>query len=179
MPNFFSDLLAATPSGSFDPNYRAEAGLDGQKLRLKQARFDLAAAALNDTVVLATLPSGARVTGIRVTTNTTSATGALHIGLYKAPAVGRDHVPAAANLIDNNLFADALGVTTAAARVDAFAEAALNDIHRGLRLWELANVGGASYSADPMEDWDIVATFSTALADTQEFLVEIEYVEVG
>ena len=79
-------------------------------------------------------------------------------------------------MIDDDLFASALDVTSAIARTESFKEATtLGDTDRGKTLWELAAIGAASYTADPMEDWDLVGTTDTGTNAALKLSVEIVY----
>ena len=52
--------------------------------------------------------------------------------------------------MDANLFGTA-DASASIARVDVFAGGDLSDVERGLPLWELANIGDASYAEAPLD----------------------------
>ena len=182
MANAFSDNLtpADTPLGPYSANYRRDGAITGARVRKK--RMVVATGAIlvvADTLVLGTFRSGDRISDLRLSFDPLSTgTAAIDLGLYKAAL---DHIPVAANLIDVDLFCSAKLITTVLDRFDCFTEAGtLEDWQRGLTLWELANHTGASYTTDPMEDWDLVATVRTANTSApQTFLFEADYVSFG
>jgi len=121
------------------------------------------------------LRSGDRILDMNYSTltldDTTSIT--LDIGLYKA---GAAHDGAE---IDLDLFTNVDDVSTPDdIRVDALLQATtLSQIDRGKTLWEMADIGGGTYTTDPGELWDICAAFnlgSTLVAGT--LMMECTYV---
>lgn len=180
MANFNSDnLTSGAITDLYDASDKTSGAISHARLRKKRITLQTGAAtSVSDTMVLGMFKSGDRIYDIRISTNSASpSTGAINLGLYKAAL---DHLPVAANIIDVDLFASALVTTTVLARVDALKEAGtILDFSRGLRLWEMADLGAATHTEDPMEDWDLVATFTAALNAAQGYLVEVDYVSFG
>ena len=172
MTTFYSDQYTSTgvSQTAIEQDYRAAAGTHRAKVRTILARAT-ALATTADQVRFAKLHSGTRVLAIRFSGGDEAAAGAMNLGLYKAARHG-------GAVIDADLFASALAKN--AARVDALIEATTltNTGHRGKKLWEMADAGAGSYSADPMEEWEIVGTPSTSFTTTaNSFLVEIDVLE--
>ena len=180
MANDFSNNYLVDASGNWRSGMLSNARKTHARKRRKEMRVDIAAAgkAINDTTVLGTFKSSDQIVELMLSTSVaTPTTGAISLGLYRA---GLDHAPATAKIIDVDLFASAVAITTVLARVDVFKESTtLLDFHRGLTLWELADLGGGTYTEDPMEDWDLVATYTTAVDNVQGLLVECEMVSFG
>ncbi len=180
MANFNSDnVVAGAITDLYDPSHKTLGAVSHARMRKKSMRLQTGATtSSSDTMVLGFFKSADRIYDIRISSNSaTATTGAIDLGLYKAAL---DHLPVAANIIDVDLFASALATTTVMARVDALVEAAtILDFSRGLTLWEMADLGAATHTVDPMEDWDLVATFTTALDAAQGYLVEVDYVSFG
>ncbi len=102
------------------------------------------------------------------------ATTTFSIGLYEKGSNNDGAV------IDLNLFGSAIDWSGEIAYVDYFDQSTtLDGWDRGKELWDLANIGGGTYSSDPEEDWtltcettqDITVTAATAI----EFKVAVTY----
>lgn len=160
---------------SVSTGYKASAGINHARARIKQARITVpiggTGGTANDVWRLMTFKSSDRIFSLLVTVTGTGGAGAAHLGLYKA---GANHDGA---VIDTDLFASALSLINAIARVDQFKEAAtLEDEDRGKTLWELADEGAGTYTSDPMEEWDLTAEISTTTTTAAtEVLVEVLY----
>lgn len=106
-----------------------------------------------DTVRLFPLKSGDRLLDLTYSTETLDAvtTLTLDVGIYRS---GTNHD---GTVVDDNLFADAIALTTPPdVRVECLTEASLDQFDRGKTLWEMNGD-----TADPDEAWDITATFVT------------------
>ncbi len=180
MANFNSDnVVAGAITDLYDSSHKSLGDFSHARGRKKRMKLQTGATtSSSDTMVLGFFKSADRIYDIRLSTNSaTPTTGAINLGLYKAAI---DHLPVAANIIDVDLFASALVTTTVLTRADALVEAAtVLDFNRGDHLWEMADLGAATHTEDPMEDWDLVATFSTALDAAQGFMIEVDYVSFG
>ena len=172
MASFFSDHFSADGSNksTVDIQKRASAGISHGRLRYKRASIDTVDTANADEVRFCQFKSSDRIIEVFVTGDGTPSAGTMDIGLYKS---GTAHDGA---VIDDDLFASALAIDSASARVDEFTEATtLGNLDRGKTLWELATVGAASYTSDPMEDWDLVGTTDTGTTGNLAMTVEVIY----
>lgn len=114
-------------------------------------------AGIGDEIRFFDARSGDRLLQLFVVSDGGCTAGAMDIGLYKSGRNGDGAV------IDADLFASALAVSSAIAFVDEFKEATtLGDVDRGKTLWELAAVGAGSDTVDPMDDYAVVGTVTTA-----------------
>lgn len=163
--------LAATDA-TFIRDKKLTAGLAGARLRDKRASIVIGTAAgIGDVLRMMRFKSSDRIFEILLSTSGGSA-GAADIGLYKA---GRAHDGA---VIDADLFGSAVTTSGTVARVDQFKESTtLKDIDRGKQLWELVTIGAAvTYTSDPMEEWDLALTMTTAITvSLQTLVVEVKY----
>ena len=172
MATYFSDHFSSDGSNksTADMQIRASAGISHGRLRYKKASIDSVDTANGEQIRLAQFKSSDRIIEIYVTGDGTPSAGNMDLGLYKSGAAHDGAV------IDDDLFASALDVTSAIARTESFKEATtLGDTDRGKTLWELAAIGAASYTADPMEDWDLVGTTDTGTNAALKLSVEIVY----
>lgn len=179
MANFFTDNFADTNTDDYSASRKAPGEIAHARKRYKRMQYTSAATtADDDTVVLGKFKSGDRL--ISLTVSTDSATpdeGIINVGLYVSAL---NHVPVAANIIDVDLFASALALITEVDRVDAATEAGTIEHHNlGITLWEMAALGAASYTVDPMQDFDLVLTFTEGMDAAQKFVFEAEYVSFG
>jgi hypothetical protein len=164
--HFSSDGAAVT---TLDDQKRASAGISHGRIRYKAARFSGAAPQTTDTIRMMQFKSSDRLIEMFISSDGTPSAGAVNIGLYKS-SLRHDGA-----VIDADLFGAAIDQITAAAREDALTEAALGDLDRGKTLWEQATVGAASYTADPIEDWDVVIVPSTNFTGNGIILLEAYY----
>lgn len=177
MANFFSDAMAPTPTSAYDASYRRPGAAVHARLRKKRAAFTLTAASLNDTVVLATLKSSDRIYDMRVSQTAGAGAGSIAVGAYY-PSL--DHNPANGTLLQNNIFMSGVAVTGALARVDALTNGAvIANVHRGLPLWQMIDLGTPVITKDPMRDIDIVLLYAVALTGGQPMTFEFDYVSFG
>lgn len=165
MPSIFSDHfgtgIATALAGEIDLDRtkRVAVGIGHGRLRYKRARVTIGTAAgIGDQIRLMQFRSSDRIIQVFMTSDGGGDAGAVDIGIYKTGAAHDGAV------IDADLFGSAVAVDAAVARVDQFKESAiLGDVDRGKTLWELADIGAGTYTVDPMEDWDLVATVTTAV----------------
>ena len=166
MANQYSDFYSslAQPQATRESNYRGEATRHAGSVQVGVFRmvFDLAPDdfGIGDILRIVTFPSGTRIGHIYVTTPADAATAiAADLGLYRAE--GRW----GGALLDADLFAAALALDGAVARVDQFTQSTnLGNEHRWRPLWFLADLGTPVYTADPFEEWDIAWTATAAVA---------------
>ena len=167
MPSIFSDLFNS--SGTVGPGEGAlaeELPLDAQRrtgfghsrLRYKKAKVTVGTiAGIGDEIRMLQMRSSDRIHSILFSSDGGATAGDADLGIYKS---GLAHDGA---VIDQNLFSTtAIDTDTAQNRVEYFEDGALDTEDLGKPLWELADVGGGTYTEDPSEDWDIVLTVRVA-----------------
>lgn len=117
----------------------------------------------NDVIMVLGMKSSDRLGEIRFSMDADwGATTAFNIGLYKLGGDGD-----LGDVIDEDLFASAVDWSGAIARVEYFKEATtLTDMDRWKTLWELAAIGAASYTVDPVEDWVVALTTTQDISAT-------------
>lgn len=154
--------LAGTEPATLARDFKIGAGVGGARERYKRASMIIGTAAqIGDVLRMVKFKSGDRVKEIMLSSSGGSA-GIADCGIYKS---GRSHDGV---VLDADLFASAQALTGTIARVDIFKESTtLKDIDRGKTLWELVTIGAAfTYTADPMEDWDLCLTMTAAMTTT-------------
>lgn len=130
----------------------------------------------NDEIMWLGIKSSDRIGELRVSCDANwGATTDFNIGLHKVTATG-----ALGTVIDEDLFAGQIDMSGAIARVDYFAgsNGSLDNWDRWKMAWELAAIGAASYTVDPVEQWAITFTASSnnsAAAAAVEMMVEVLY----
>lgn len=160
--HFHATGVAATLAGTLplDNSVKIDAGRAGAPRMIKRARVNIGTAAqIGDEIRLLTMKSGARVYEVRLVSDGGATAFTADLGIYKA---GANHDGA---VIDADLFGSALVVSTAItyANSDQFIESAvLTDQDRGKYLWQLADKGDGTYTADPVEQWEFVLTPTVA-----------------
>jgi hypothetical protein len=174
MANYFSELYAdqSTPS-VVDGQLRAGAGVGHARMRYAKAVCTPGAAVnADEKIVLKQFKSSDRINYIYWSSTDSGTGGLIDIGLYKT---GANHDGVA---VDRDLFSSAYDIKASdRTQISVWSEAGtLDQFDRGKTLWELATKGAASYTADPMEDWDLVATPTEATTDAaMKVMVEIYY----
>lgn len=134
----------------------------------------------NDDVIAAIgIKSSDRIGEVRFSMDANwGATTTFNIGLYKEAEGG-----GLGSVIDEDLFASAVDWAGAIARVDYFKEAGtLDDWDRWKQAWELAAIGAATYTVDPVENWIITLQTTqdiTATAAAVELMGEVIYKPVN
>jgi hypothetical protein len=80
-------------------------------------------------------------------------------------------------VVDADVFASAIDTATAAvALTEVFSEAGtLGLADRGKTLWQIADLGGATLTADPGVDYDICITTPAGGTATTTYYLEVEY----
>ena len=174
MATFFSDHYTADGDNllALVAGYRPSTGISHGRMRVKTAyfRIETATATNADIIRIAPFKSGDRVHRIIYSNDGAATAGDMDIGLY---AAGRNHDGA---VIDDNLFADALDITSAILQVDEFKQSTtLDDYDRGKPLWALAAIGGGSDTVDPVLDYDLTASVPTKPDADTETRVEVWY----
>lgn len=179
MANYFSDNFAATPTGSYDPSLKSGADVSHARIRQKVMKVVMPISAAGETAVLGKFKSGDRLRKLEMSTRDAVPTaGGVNVGFYKASF---DMTPVAANIIDDNLFTGGSSIAAQRDDLDIFVPAStLDSYHRNLTLWELADIGGGTYSEDPLEDWLMVLTISTGLTGAEAGIsIFAEFVSFG
>jgi len=162
MTTFYGSSIAATYT-SLDtiPGY-ADAGTAGSRLRT--ARFPVTVAsgrdfASGDIIRMGTLRSGDRIVDIRLGNDQFPASTTVDLGIYLTN--GAAHGGA---VVDADLFGSAIDLNTArtAALVSVFGENAATSgvgaTDSGKTLWQLADIGAATLTADPRVEYDLALT---------------------
>lgn len=172
MARFYSDHFSADGSNktTADNQVRVSAGLSHGRVRYKRAIVSAMDSANADEVRFAQFKSSDRIVELYLSGDGGGSAGTINLGLYKS---GTDHDGA---VIDMDLFASDIDTTGVIARVDQFKEAGtLTDRDRGKTLWELATIGAASYTSDPMEDWDLTGLMDAGSDAALELVLEVYY----
>ncbi len=190
MPTYFSDHFALPAAGTVIPptvlplaSIKADPGLAGASIRSLNARMDFSALAstltAGDQFRLFTMQSGDMIHRINIVNTSGGATNdwnyvsiLLDLGVFES-GVAHDGV-----VRDVNLFSPALDIGSdetwpvAAVYDNAFITGVLDGTDRGLKLWELINIGVPStYTQDPKIQFDIVASVNTATTFTANGLL--------
>lgn len=152
MATYYSDHFSTSAGAtSVDRNHRPVVAISHGRLRYKRGKI-LFTPAANDIVRMFSMRSGDRLIELLLTADDFGGAHTVNVGLWKA---GANHDGA---VIDADLFASAVDVGTAAvARTDVMLEAGTFTlpVGRGSPLWELADAGAGTYTADPDETWDV------------------------
>jgi len=177
MADLYSDHYNSTISSATqeDPRVLIAAGLNHGKLRYKRATVTTTlATAAADVLRFFQLKSGDRPLEMLLSHTADASTSATaDIGI---------HATDGGAVIDIALwcaFGTAPGsdITATVSRLDLFTlgDSTLED--RGKRLWELADIGAATYTVDPNETWDMTMTIKaeTGIVVT-EYVLECIYV---
>jgi hypothetical protein len=172
MATYFSNALGADGTGdtTLEAGKRHLPGQFGKSKRV--AAFVTQDTANNDVLRMFTLPSSARIVRLWFACTDTGTTGTANVGLYLA---GTAHDGAA---VDADLFASLIDTATAAvALTEVFSESTtLGLADRGKALWELANIGDATLTADPGVDYDFCIVTATGGDASATYYLEAEYV---
>ena len=172
MARFYSDHFSSDGSNqtSVDAQRRISAGLSHGRLRYKRSIVSAMDSANADEVRFAQFKSSDRIIELLLSGDGGGSAGTSNLGLYKSGSA-HDGV-----VIDMDLFASDIDTTGVIARVDQFKESStLTDRDRGKTLWELATVGAASYTSDPMEDWDLTGLMDAGSDAVLELVLEVYY----
>ena len=170
MAILYSDNLATTLEGPYNPSFRRDATKTHARLRRKRMQADLPVTSTDDVVIMGKFKSNDRLYDLLFSTASGApGAGAVHIGLHES---GLEHD--ASVEIDEDLFATAVDLLAQADYEDVFTEAALDEEDRGKKLWELAG-----YTADPQIDFDLTMTFSTGADATETYVLEARYIAFG
>lgn len=166
-------VAALAGTTSFNPQLIVTAGINHARMRVKIARAVVGTAGMTsgDELRMMRFKSSDRIFRLSWMSDGGSTTYAADLGLYLAGSAGDGAV------VDADLFGSALALASGAAMTDAFAESAvLQDEDRGKQLWQLADIGAATLTADPKVQYDLVLT-STATGTTvvETVLIIAEY----
>lgn len=158
-----------------DPIKVVSAGISRSRVRYKRAFFTgLALDSTPDVIRFFTLKSGDRLLELLISSDGGSAAGAMDIGLYLS---GTSHDGA---VVDQDLFASAQAISSAIERTAVLIEAStLQHEDHGKQLWDMAQIGAATLTADPLVNYDICGTVTTAFTTTDSILVLEAYYTSG
>lgn len=119
--------------------------ISGGVLRESVGTVEAAAADDNDSIYrMVRVPSHARICNIWLASDAVTGSSDVNVGLWQTAANG-------GAVVNENLFADAVDLSSATAFTDVLLETTVTDKDKvEKRLWELAGL-----SADPMRDYDI------------------------
>ncbi len=150
---------ALTEELALDTGRKIEVGLGGARLRYKKGKVTCGTiAGIGDEIRMVQMRSSDRIHSILFSSDGGSTAGDADLGLYKVGSIDHDGA-----VIDDDLWSTTAEATdTAHDRVEVFEGGALDTEDVGKALWQLADVGGGTYSVDPFEDWDIVFTVTAA-----------------
>lgn len=134
------------------------------------AKFEIAAGDDDtSTLRICELPSNAVVTSIRIFNDAIANSTSWDVGLYQTTLNG-------GAVIDADVFASAVDISGGLAGTELRFEAGTTGPidYIEYRLWQLADLGAATYSQDPQINFDLVATANTigTAAGTIVFIVE-------
>lgn len=182
MASFYSGLVSSSGTSLGTLPYVAPGFLAGARVRTKVARITVASGtdlATSDKFYFATMNSGDRILDLRLGNDQFPASTTVDIGLYLR---GSNHDGA---VVDADLFASAVDLNTArtGALVSVFAEnfatSTVGASDAGKTLWQLADLGAATLTADPRVEYDIIATEvgnPSATGSDLDILLLIDYI---
>lgn len=177
--NHYRDISADGTNAAVAPNgmFLAPTGYGELTRMKKRARLTIANGVIvgdNEVMGLIDFDSSDRIEDIFITTDGNfGASSDVNIGLYKSQVNGGG----VGVVIDEDLFG-AVDITGIVARTAHFLPGALGNLDRGKALWQLADIGGGSYSEDPHETWTLAFTADGALGVTVAVAiteVEVQY----
>lgn len=177
-PHYARESTATVaPATSIGGVHRVAApGLAGGHIHEKRARPDFTnntnTVDIDDDVVrMLTLKSNDRLTDLWISGDWNVSGGTLtwDVGLYHTGDANDGAV------IDRTLFTSARNSGPLADRVDAFVESGTCEhTDRGKMMWQIAVIGGESYTIDPQLLFDVCITFNWAADPTSYGPVQIE-----
>lgn len=192
MATYFSDAMAqpagfssrwgpSTAPSSYNPSYKRPGYATHARVRKKKMSFPPTQTyGIGDQIVLGTFKSSDRLWNLWYIQNGTLATGAADVGLYRAQL---DHVPVATSDSMASIFTGALSFAAAASRTDFMTGAALGTQGgaRGLAIWQILDLSTPTITADPMREYDLVLTVTTAFTAGTATIAffEADYVSFG
>jgi hypothetical protein len=179
MATWFSDHYTVTGVNQTAlPALRGDAIPDTRRkhgrLHISRGYAEILDSAAADVVRMMTIRSDAHLHWICLFSDGGfSASNSADVGIYLS---GDDHDGA---LVDVDLFDAAVDVTAAISTWDAaeiFTDGVLTGEHRGLPMWELANAGADTLTADPRVLYDITVTLNgDDSAAASKLVMEIGY----
>lgn len=144
-------------------NSRVADGVMREAVGTKQVS---ASASIGSTYRLCRIPSNARVSQVVLANDAFDTTGAGDIGLYKTAADG-------GAVVNAGFFASAVAMTAASGGTDVTHESLVFGVEKAEKpLWEALGL-----SADPMIQYDVVITLTTAngAAATPDVTLKVRY----
>lgn len=159
-----------------DAGTRSDSFLAGGQLQsaIGSCATGSAADAVGSKYRLCRIPSNARVCGLWLQNDALGTSAAVNVGVYYPTDVpsgsGLDSSDAT-TVIDEDYFASAVSVASAAKPTDIINESGTNTIaNQELPLWQAVGL-----DSDPGIDLDIVATVSTVLAASGSLGLKVDY----
>jgi hypothetical protein len=179
MANYYSDhfsgvnaVTLATDNSVLDNSKILATGVGHGRVHYKRAELTLTTLVDGDFVRMMQFKSGDRLNQLNKTNTDSGSTGTVALGFYKT---GRSHDGEG---VETDIIVTGDVFTTAYNKLDIFSSGAATadlELHRGKALWEIASFGSASYTEDPMEDWDLVVECIQTFADPTTFFFEAFY----
>ena len=168
MATFYSDVFSSDPS-TFTKQDRRAGALTAGAVLYKRAYLTIPDTANGDVIRLCKVHSSDRIHKLVMSSGDSGTAGTIDLGLYDLP--DDPDGSGIGSAVDDNLFASAIDVNTAAlSQVDQFDEAALDDFDRGKQVWELLGL-----SSDPQKEYELCATMDAGSTQAFEFLLEVEW----
>jgi len=164
----------ATDNTTRTAGFHAPAGFAHGRLRVKQGRFTTSVAGVAATEIIHVMKfkSGDRLYALTNSDTGASTDTAGDVGLYVVNVDGTGTLVRTGFLGDKDLFGSAVDMNANANKVDLFVESAvLSPEHKGLALWQLANVGAATHTSDPMIEYYVSITVTTDAATAAETVI--------
>lgn len=136
------------------------------------AKFEIAAAdGDGSTLRIVNLPSNCIVTSIKIFNDAITGSTSWDVGLYRTTQDG-------GAVVDADLFASAVdinaGLEGTELRFEAGTTGPIDYIE--YRLWQLADLGAATYTADPGYEFDLVATANTIGSAAGTIIFMVDYI---
>lgn len=163
MATFYSDQFATELTtdevAAFDPAYRASTGdLGGHLVYSVGTAYTLGTTAADSIRMIRGIHSSQRLWSLTCYCPSTPSAGIADIGLYLS---GFNHDGA---VVDIDLFEDGQSLTSGLAETDVFlGTTGITAADRGKTMWELADLGAASYGSDPNLFFDICFDMPTGI----------------
>lgn len=118
----------------------------------------------------AELPSNAIIHSIKIRNDALTGATSWDCGIYRTTADG-------GAVVDADLFASAVDINAGLAGTEIRFEAGTTALiaYAEYRLWQIADLGAATYASDPGYTFDICLTANTVGSGAGNILLEIEY----
>ncbi len=181
MADLYSDhyALAVSQASPDDPHIKVPAGIDHAALRYKRGTITTTVAtAAADVLRFFPMRSSDRLLNLFLSHTADASTSAAgDCGLHDSP----DEQGVGGAAVDTNLWcpvgtAPMIDITLAIDRVDILLLGDLANEDIGTRLWEMADVGAATFTVDPQSLFDITMRISAEVGIVvTEYVMEAVY----